>query len=63
MILKNLNVRNQAKIHGLKLWEIAEEYGVTDSTFSRKLRHELSEEESEKIIMIIENLSKRRSKI
>ena len=41
---------------GLKLWQVAEEYGYTDSTFSKKLRHPFSDTETERVIEIIEKL-------
>ncbi len=37
-------------------WKIAKEYGCTDSTFSKKLRMELPQEEKDKIIEIINKL-------
>ena len=39
------------------MWKIAEAYGVTDSTFSRKLRYQLTDEERTKIINIIRDLT------
>lgn len=55
--LKNIEIRNSAKEHNVKLWEIADEYGMTDSGFSRKLRYELPEKEKEKILQIIKDLA------
>lgn len=46
----------------IPMWKIAYEYGCTDTTFSKKLRIELSHEEKEKIISIIENLKNNSSK-
>ena len=43
---------------GLRIWQVADEYGVNDSTFSRKLRHNLSPEDTEKVLSIIEKLKK-----
>ena len=56
--MKNLDVRRQAAVNGVKLWEIAEVLGITDSNFSRKLRKELPQEEKERIFGIIEELSR-----
>lgn len=42
--------------NGLKLWQVANAYGVTDSTFSRKLRYNFNDEDTEKIKTIIEKL-------
>lgn len=41
----NLDIRAKAKGAGVKLWEIADKLGITDSHFSRKLRHELPQAE------------------
>lgn len=41
---------------GLKLWQVAEAYGCTDSTFSKKLRGTFTEDETNRIKSIIEKL-------
>ena len=41
----NSDIRQAAFSSGVYLWEIAEAIGVTDGTFSRKLRRELDEKE------------------
>lgn len=56
--MKNKDIRLKAERAGVKLWQIAEMLGITDSTFSRKLRKELSAEEKEKIFCIIEMLNR-----
>lgn len=57
--LKNLDIRKEIKSANLKLWEIAEQLGITDFTFSRRLRKELSEIEKNEIRQIIQNLIKK----
>ncbi len=44
--------------NGVKKYQVAERLGITDSTFSKKLRKELSKDEKEKIINIIKKLAK-----
>lgn len=39
------------------LWEIADQLGISDATMSRKLRYELSGEEKELIVSIIDEIS------
>lgn len=56
--MKNLDIRKAASNAGIHLWEIAEMYGCTDSTFSKKLRRELPPDEKNRILDIIEKLSK-----
>lgn len=52
----NQAIRNEARACGVKLWQIAEVIGINDGNLSRKLRHELSEEERDKIISIIHSI-------
>ena len=54
--IKNIDIRSEIKTAGLKLWEIADELGITDSYFSRKLRHELPESDKKRIRDIIKRL-------
>ncbi len=58
MSTKNLEIRRKAKESDVKLWEIAAKLGITDGNFSRKLRKELSTEEKEKILNIIDDIRK-----
>lgn len=56
-IQKNYDVRQMAKERGVHLWEIADELGYADATFSRKLRHELPEAEKKKVFEIIDRVA------
>ena len=56
--MANERIRQQAKATKVKLWRIADALGIVDSSFSRMLRHELSEEETARIIAIINELTK-----
>lgn len=58
--MHNKEIRAAAKNAGICLWEIAEAYGINDGNFSRKLRQELSREEKEKILAIIDRLAQER---
>lgn len=55
--MENMEIRREAARNGLKLWEVAEACGVTDSTFSRKLRRELPSEQRDHILNTIRNLA------
>ena len=57
-IKANQKIREAAKEKGVRLWEIAEKLGITDGTFSVKLRHELEDEEQQHILNIIDELAK-----
>ena len=56
--MHNQEIRAAAKSAEIKLWKIADALGMTDSTFSRKLRHELPEDEKAHIMAIIHQLAK-----
>jgi hypothetical protein len=54
--MANTEIRREAAGNGVRLWQIADRLGYTDSYFSRKLRHELPQEEKAKIRAIISQL-------
>lgn len=56
--MQNVEIRRTAAGAGVRLWQIAEAMGMTDSQFSRKLRREFSQEDKEKAFSIIRELSK-----
>ena len=55
----NQDIRNEIKALGVKHWQIAEKLGIHEGNFSRKLRHELPEEDKEKIRAIIKELAQK----
>ena len=59
--MKNKKIREAAAAAGVRLWEIAECYGVNDGNFSRKLRRELPDDEREHVLSIIDEIAKERS--
>lgn len=52
---KNKEVRAAMENADLYQWEVAERIGVSDSTFSRMLRHELPAEQKDEILRAIES--------
>lgn len=46
---RNLDIRTLARVENVKHWQIAEVLGVSEITFSRWLRKELSPEKKEEI--------------
>lgn len=54
----NEHIKSYAKDRGVKLWEVAYRFGITDGNFSRKLRRELPPKEREKIMEIIDGLAR-----
>ena len=59
--MTNADIKVEAMRAGVKLWELAEALGIADTSLSRKLRHELPEDEKQKILEIIDQLSKEAS--
>lgn len=55
--MHNKEIRDSAKNAGVRLWEVAAAYGISDGNFSRKLRRELPEGEKAKVLAIIDRLA------
>ena len=53
----NKEIKARAKEKGIFLWEVADKIGMIDTSFSRKLRHELPDSEKQKIFKIIDELA------
>lgn len=54
----NKDLREYAKLKGVYLWQIANAMGFSEPTMTRKLRIELSPEDKQAYIEIIDQLSK-----
>ena len=54
----NQDIKDLAKEKNVKLWQVADKLGIADTTFCRKLRHELSHDEKERIKAIINEFQK-----
>lgn len=50
----NVDIRNFAKEKGVRIWQIADELGVAESTFIRSMRYELTPERKASVINAIE---------
>ena len=55
--MKNIDIRDYARIKDVKLWQIANALHINDGNFSRKLRVELTEDKKQEIRAIIDELS------
>lgn len=53
---QNIEIRNVVRESGLRLWQIADAMGMSDTYFSKKLRHELTATEKERIYQTIKTL-------
>ncbi len=56
MIKHNTDIRTKARENGVYLYEIAEKLNVSEPTFNRWLRKELSEELKQKALDAIERI-------
>ncbi len=55
---ENRDVRDYAASRGVRMWEIAEKFGVAEATFSRKMRKKFSEKEKNKAFKYIDEIHK-----
>jgi len=55
--MNNRELREYAAGKKVKLWQVAEKFGVSDVTFSKKLRHELSKEDAEKFKVYVDEIA------
>lgn len=54
----NQEIKMKLKETGVKQWQIADVLGISEGTFCRMMRHELSAEKKEEIIGAIETIRK-----
>lgn len=58
--MANEAIREKAKESGVRLWEVAEQIGVSDVTLCRQLRRELPEARQQLILRAIDELAGRK---
>ena len=55
--MRNKEIKEYIKSRNVPMWRVAERLGIADSSFSRMLRIELSEEKKAEIRVIIDELA------
>lgn len=60
--MANLDLRFKAKAAGVPFWKIAEKLGVTEVTITRRLRKELSPEQKQLYLDVIQQIVAERAK-
>lgn len=60
--MANLDLRFKAKAAGVPFWKIAEKLGVTEVTITRRFRKELSPEQKQMYLDIIQQIVSERAK-
>lgn len=58
MVQANKDIRKFITDSGLRQWQVAEAYGLSDTRFSVILRHELSDDKKKAILEAIKELKK-----
>lgn len=61
--IANTDIREAAKKSGICLWQVAEAIGISDASFSRKLRRELPDAERERVMGAIEKLAENSAEV
>jgi predicted XRE-type DNA-binding protein len=56
--MRHKEIRNAMKQKGIAQWKLGELLGISENTVNRKLRKELSEEEKQKILAVIDSFEK-----
>lgn len=59
----NFEIRDECRQHNVKLWELAEEIGVSEATMTRKLRRELPHEQQEHILTVIREIADKKGEL
>ena len=54
--MSGAEIKKAIKAAGLKIWQVADAYGVADTTFSKYLRKDFTSENAERVLNIIEKL-------
>ena len=54
--MSGAEIKKRILAAGLKVWKVADAFGVADTTFSRRLRKDFSDEDTQKVLSIIEEL-------
>lgn len=55
----NREIRNRLKELQIPQWMLADYLGQSEGTFCRRMRHEFSEAETKKVLLVIQELSRK----
>lgn len=56
--MNNIEIKNAAARRGVRLWEIAEWFGIADTTLSKWLRHEFTADRKAEFMRAIDEICK-----
>ncbi|MCH5348671.1 MAG: hypothetical protein J1E40_05060 [Oscillospiraceae bacterium] len=54
-------VKDFIKSNGLKCWQVADEWGMTDGNFSRKLRKPFNESDTQRLYETVKKLTEQQN--
>lgn len=57
-MIANIELREYANRHGVRIWEIAHAFGYSDANFTRRIREELPEDLKQEWYKCVDELSK-----
>lgn len=55
--MRNKEIKDYIKSKGIPMWKVAEQLGIADSSFSRMLRYEISDDKKKEIMHIADELA------
>lgn len=56
--MSGAEIKKRILAAGLKVWQVADAFGVADTTFSKYLRKDFSDQDTKKVLTIIDSLKK-----
>lgn len=56
-MVANADIRKALQVNGVKVWELADKFGIYDSNMTRKLRHEFSDSDKAKALKFIDEIA------
>lgn len=57
--MANDGLRIYAAGKGVRLWQVADKFGITDSYFSKKMRKELSKQDAERFRKYVDEIAEK----
>lgn len=59
----NYAIRDAARLKKVRFWQIADVLGISEATFTRRMRYELPDGERETILLIIDQIAAERQEV
>ncbi len=57
--MNNIELRLYAASKGVRLWQVADKFGIADSALSRKLRKEFSQEDASRFKVYVDEIARK----